>query len=365
VAILHLPPVAIEGHEMTSPGSPEHPMRIATHRAAGLHEQGWTDALRDEVAKYFDDMAGEWHTRVSPERSEIVRDAFARGLDAVGHPNGLAVELGSGTGAYSGWIEARFDTVLAIDLSMEMLKRAPSGPAHRVQADGAHLPLRDASAAAVVLINAFLFPGEIARVLAPDGVLVWVNSSGEQTPIHLPVEDLVAQLPGEWNGVSSRAGAGLWCVLRRAPSACTIARAGRSDAPEIARLLTQLARPFGPEDILSRWDRWCAEGNQALLALRGNGSAAGLITTHVTVVLHRPRPLGRITSLIVDEPDRGHGVGRALVTAAEGLLRDAGCGMVEITSNATRVDAHAFYRRIGYEQTSVRFMKELDPGAAP
>ena len=74
----------------------------------------------------------------------------------------------------------------------------------------------DASPAAIVLVNAFLFPTEIERVLSPAGVVVWVNSSGAHTPIYLSAEDLVAALSGEWTGVSSRAGEGHWCVLRRA-----------------------------------------------------------------------------------------------------------------------------------------------------
>jgi GNAT superfamily N-acetyltransferase len=146
------------------------------------------------------------------------------------------------------------------------------------------------------------------------------------------------------------------------PPTLSITPATREQASEVARLLTQLVQPFSTEDILSRWDRWYAEGNTALLALRPDGTAAGLATIHVTVVLHRPRPLGRITSLIVDEPDRGRGVGRALVAAAEAALGDAGCGMIEITSNMRLEEAHAFYRHLGYEQTSFRFMKKL-PGS--
>ena len=69
---------------------------------------------------------------------------------------------------------------------------------------------------AVVLINAFLFPAEVDRVLAPDGVVVWVNSSGPQTPIYLSVDDVVSRLPGSWEGVASQAGEGHWGVLRRA-----------------------------------------------------------------------------------------------------------------------------------------------------
>ena len=213
--IQHLTPIAIEGHRSSGAGGPDHPMRIATRRAAGLDADGWTSDLRDLVEDYFDDLADEWHTRSSPERMAVVTDALSRGLGQVGAPVGTAVEVGSGIGAYSSLIAERFGRVIAIDLSLEMLKRAPAGPAHRVQADGASLPVGDSSAAAIVLINAFLFPAEVERALAPDGTLVWVNSSGEQTPIYLSVDDLVARLPGEWTGAASRAGEGHWCVLRR------------------------------------------------------------------------------------------------------------------------------------------------------
>ena len=191
-------------------------MRIATRRAAGLDAGGWTDELRSQVEDYFDGIAGEWHTRIAPQRTAVVTDALSRGLGAMDVPIGPAVEIGSGIGTYSSLLAARFVKVVAIDLSLAMLKLAPPGPAHRVQADGARLPLCDSSAAAVVLINAFLFPAEVDRVLTPGGALVWVNSSGEQTPIYLSVDDLVARLPGEWTGTSSRAGEGHWCVLRRA-----------------------------------------------------------------------------------------------------------------------------------------------------
>ena len=216
MAIQRLPPVAIEGHRSSGAGGPDHPMRIATLRAAGLHAGGWTGELRDRVEVYFDGLAGEWHTRTSPQRTAVVMDALSRGLGTIDSPVGIAVEVGSGIGTYSDLLAERFARVVAIDLSLEMLKSAPIGPALRVQADGAKLPVGDSSAAAIVLINAFLFPTEVERVLSPEGTLVWVNSSGEQTPIYLSVDDLVARLPGEWAGTSSRAGEGHWCVLRRA-----------------------------------------------------------------------------------------------------------------------------------------------------
>lgn len=190
-------------------------MRIATRRAAGLDPGGWTGELRGEVAEFFDNLAGEWHTRTTPQRTAVITDALVRGLDPLHVPAGLAVEIGSGIGTYSNLLANRFPAVVAVDLSLAMLRRSPPQPAHRVQADAARLPLRDASAATLVLINMFLFPSEVDRVLSRDGALVWVNSSGEYTPIHLSVDDLLAALPGAWTGVASQAGEGIWCVLRR------------------------------------------------------------------------------------------------------------------------------------------------------
>ena len=216
MAIQYLPPIGIEGHQSSGSGGPEHPMRIATRRAAGLDPGGWTPALRKEVGEFFDTLSGEWHTRTSPQRTAVVRDALERGLGRRDSRTGIAVEVGSGIGTYSSLLAQRFATVLALDLSLAMLRLAPVGIGYRIQADGARLPVRDSSAAAVVLINAFLFPAEVDRILAPDGAVVWVNSSGEQTPIFLSAEDLLLALPGKWTGSSSRAGEGTWCVLRRA-----------------------------------------------------------------------------------------------------------------------------------------------------
>jgi ribosomal protein S18 acetylase RimI-like enzyme len=74
-------------------------------------------------------------------------------------------------------------------------------------------------------------------------------------------------------------------------------------------------------------------------------------------VLHRPKPVGRITSLVVDPSARGQGLGRALVQAGEAALVQAGCGLLEVTSHARRTDAHDFYRHLAYERTSLRFAK--------
>lgn len=211
-----LPPLWIPGHLPSSQGNEGHPLRIMARRAAGLDRPAWDADARRAVAGLFDSLAEQWHTRSSPQRLAVVRDAMTRGFDAlIAQPGGTAVEIGSGLGAYSDLVSSRSDLSLAIEISEEMLRGAPAGPSLRVLADAAVLPLAERSVDTVVIINSFLFPAELDRVLIPGGVIVWVSSSGAETPIHLSTQEVVAALPFAVEGVESAAGVGTWCALRR------------------------------------------------------------------------------------------------------------------------------------------------------
>lgn len=130
------------------------------------------------------------------------------------------------------------------------------------------------------------------------------------------------------------------------------------DAAELARLLSPLGYPLTADDVTAVWKAWAAEGNFALV-VQGEDTLLGTITLHRMMVLHRPKPVGRITSLVVDPSARGQGLGRALMRAAEDALVRAGCGLLEVTSHARRVEAHSFYRHLAFEQTSFRFARVL------
>lgn len=129
-----------------------------------------------------------------------------------------------------------------------------------------------------------------------------------------------------------------------------------SDAAAIAALLAKTRFAAGEAEIAARLPGLKKE--PPLVA--DQGAVIGFLTWHVTPVLHRPAPVGRITMLEVAGGERRRGVGRALVEAACERLRDKGCGLVEVTSNADLSGAHTFYRKLGFERTSYRFAKELD-----
>jgi GNAT superfamily N-acetyltransferase len=76
-------------------------------------------------------------------------------------------------------------------------------------------------------------------------------------------------------------------------------------------------------------------------------------------MIQRPKPVGRIIILVVAEDVRGQAIGRMLITAAEEHFRNSGCGIIEVTSRDEHAKAHAFYRHMGYERTSMRFAKTV------
>ncbi len=99
-------------------------------------------------------------------------------------------------------------------------------------------------------------------------------------------------------------------------------------------------------------------GETLLVATLGD-TVAGLCGTQVSTMIQRDKPVGRITILVVAEDARGESLGRMLVEAAEAYFRKAKCGLIEVTSRDEHAKAHAFYRHMGYERTSIRFAKEL------
>lgn len=134
--------------------------------------------------------------------------------------------------------------------------------------------------------------------------------------------------------------------------------AEQDDAAVIARLFCELGHPASEDEVAARLERFVQLGQEALVA-EVEGEVVGVTALSVMHVLHRPASVGRMSVLVVSEALRGRGIGRALVAAAEKRLAERGCGLVEVTSNMRRAEAHGFYEGLGYERTSYRFFKTL------
>jgi ribosomal protein S18 acetylase RimI-like enzyme len=143
------------------------------------------------------------------------------------------------------------------------------------------------------------------------------------------------------------------------PPELAIREAKAGDAEAIAHLIGELGFDVSKADVSKRLRALARGGEPVLVAERGG--VIGCLTWHVTPVIHRPTPVGRVTMLVVAEDARREGVGEALVAEAEARTAARGCGLIEVTSNIELGGGHEFYRRIGFERTSYRFVKRLAP----
>lgn len=135
----------------------------------------------------------------------------------------------------------------------------------------------------------------------------------------------------------------------------TITPATTEDAAEVSALLAELGYSVSVENAATRLTQLATTGNDPVFLFRHDGRALGLLVLHRAPSITYPGGMLRITALVVVENARGQGIGRALVAHAMGLAQQSGCELVELTSGMDRTDAHAFYRALGFETTSLRF----------
>jgi GNAT superfamily N-acetyltransferase len=131
-----------------------------------------------------------------------------------------------------------------------------------------------------------------------------------------------------------------------------------SDAPRLAELIHELGHEIGEKQVRKNLAALKKVGEVPVVATIDK-SLVGLIGRHRMTTVHRPAPVGRIPVLVVAKDAQGLGIGRMLVDAVEQWCRDKGCQLIEVTSNDRRATAHAFYRHMGYERSSIRFFKKL------
>jgi predicted TPR repeat methyltransferase len=190
---------------------PDNPMRMMTRAKA--FGDSWEPSDSSRVQEIFDGMAASWsETHVDPIKAAPVEDALERGRVPLDRQ---WLEIGSGTGAGARILRDRVDSLVCTDLAAEMLRHAPD-IAPKVRADASQLPFPDHSFDVILLINMLLFPVEVDRLLRSGGSVLWVNTLGDQTPIHLPPGDVLEAMPGAWTGSTARAGTGFWLTARRA-----------------------------------------------------------------------------------------------------------------------------------------------------
>ncbi|WP_307855793.1 GNAT family N-acetyltransferase [Kibdelosporangium banguiense] len=138
-----------------------------------------------------------------------------------------------------------------------------------------------------------------------------------------------------------------------------IRRAQAADVAEIVAMIANdqlAAKRESPGDprYLAAFAEIDADPNQLLAVLDDNGEVVGTLQLTFTPGLSRlGMKRATIEAVRVRDDQRGSGLGRRFIEWAIAEARARGCGLVQLTTDASRADAHRFYERLGFKASHV------------
>jgi GNAT superfamily N-acetyltransferase len=92
-----------------------------------------------------------------------------------------------------------------------------------------------------------------------------------------------------------------------------------------------------------------ADPNQNLIVATENGAIVGTMQlTFLPGISRKGQWRGQIEAVRIASSQRGAGLGRQMMEWAIEQCRARGCGLVQLTSDKSRRDAHRFYDNLGF-----------------
>jgi N-acetylglutamate synthase-like GNAT family acetyltransferase len=137
----------------------------------------------------------------------------------------------------------------------------------------------------------------------------------------------------------------------------TVRAAAEADAPVIAELLGGLGYSVERGFVRNRLAMLSSRSDDSVLVAENLGQVVGVISVHVFPLFHADYWIGRITALVVRPDQRGRGVARVLMQAAEEFSWNRQAIRVEVDSGGSHYTAPAFFERTGYERVDRYFVK--------
>ncbi|MGK5739140.1 N-acetyltransferase family protein [Micromonospora sp. URMC 103] len=129
----------------------------------------------------------------------------------------------------------------------------------------------------------------------------------------------------------------------------------RADLPAVLALLADdpLGKTRDFTEVDEAYERAFADvtadpRNQLIVADEGGELVGCLQITYIPGLGRHGAERSLVESVRVRSDRRGQGLGRQLMVWAIDQARQRGCGLVQLTTDKTRHDAHRFYRNLGF-----------------
>ncbi|MFD7832767.1 GNAT family N-acetyltransferase [Kitasatospora sp. NPDC059803] len=146
----------------------------------------------------------------------------------------------------------------------------------------------------------------------------------------------------------------------------TIRRATAKDLPAIVALLADDALGAtreSPDDLTpyrAAFARVDGDPHQHLVAAERAGRTVGTLQLTVIPGLSRKGSTRTVIEAVrIHADERGSGLGTELIQWAIERSRELGADLVQLTSDATRTDAHRFYEKLGFVPSHIGFKLQL------
>jgi len=108
-----------------------------------------------------------------------------------------------------------------------------------------------------------------------------------------------------------------------------------------------------------------SDPNQLLVVAERDGAVTGCLQlTFIPGLSRLGMWRGQIEAVRVAASERGTGLGGAMVEWAIARCRERGCGLVQLTTDKTRANAHRFYERLGFVASHEGMKLSLAPPPA-
>jgi GNAT superfamily N-acetyltransferase len=139
----------------------------------------------------------------------------------------------------------------------------------------------------------------------------------------------------------------------------TIRKARTEDVPAIVAMLADdplgaaRERPGDPR-YAAAFAELDADPRQLLAVAEAGGEVIGTLQlTFIPGLSRRGATRALIEAVRVRSDQRGGGLGQRLVEWAIEQAKQRGCALVQLTTDASRTDAHRFYARLGFTASHV------------
>lgn len=132
----------------------------------------------------------------------------------------------------------------------------------------------------------------------------------------------------------------------------TVREAGVADAEAIQKLnRIEMGYDFPVDKTIAALCKILGKDSDKIFVAVIDDKVVGYIHANDYELLYQPS-MKNIMGIAVDSEYRNKGIGKALLNSVEEWARQSGAVGVRLVSGMTRIDAHKFYRRCGYDNAN-------------